>query len=483
MSQYTYNRYEQMSSKDKDKICDENDAMIIEMIQQHDSQNNNDLDQPLNLKCNSTSKDNQSFKRTLTATSQLGDNNYGDNKHQENKEDNNARNYVDETNERQTERYLNESPELEYICEKKNTNDKADEEVQISQKALHYAVEKHLPPLTYICHPKISHGADAKDIIKEILNYIEKDFRNLNKCFNHPLGFDTWYINKNGDIVVTILGMLEANVPLSTMRAEGVEMIVPKSIKLQNQQVIYLGAIYIPPGTVPPFQLIAKHTDKKFFIFGDYNAKHSEWRITKNNEKITDSQKIVDILADFYEEHFKEPSFDQNNPMHRSAVEKISQIDYTPNIPLEQISILEVTKEWKKFKGKKSTDSAGTSAYMLKQLPFEYMNIITILFNKSAQKGEFFESSKHAKVICLSKDGLYPSESKLRPISLLPNIGKCMQQTCASAPQGSILAATLFRLHIHFLPTIFFQATSHLFADDLALVISHGQPTYVQCHQ
>jgi len=39
------------------------------------------------------------------------------------------------------------------------------------------------------------------------------------------------------------------------------------------------------------------------------------------------------------------------------------------------------------------------------------------------------------------------------------------------APQGSVLAATLFRLHIHFLPKYFFRFCSHLFADDLALLL------------
>ncbi len=38
------------------------------------------------------------------------------------------------------------------------------------------------------------------------------------------------------------------------------------------------------------------------------------------------------------------------------------------------------------------------------------------------------------------------------------------------ASQGSIMAATLFRLHVHFLP--FFSLTSHMFADDLAIQIS-----------
>jgi hypothetical protein len=40
------------------------------------------------------------------------------------------------------------------------------------------------------------------------------------------------------------------------------------------------------------------------------------------------------------------------------------------------------------------------------------------------------------------------------------------------APQGSVLAATLFRLHIHFLPSFFMNLTCHLFADDLAIVIT-----------
>ena len=41
----------------------------------------------------------------------------------------------------------------------------------------------------------------------------------------------------------------------------------------------------------------------------------------------------------------------------------------------------------------------------------------------------------------------------------------------SGAPQGSVLSATLFRLHVHFLPKIFARFSSHLFADDVALVI------------
>jgi hypothetical protein len=40
------------------------------------------------------------------------------------------------------------------------------------------------------------------------------------------------------------------------------------------------------------------------------------------------------------------------------------------------------------------------------------------------------------------------------------------------APQGSVIAATLFRLYIHFLPSYFDCCNIHLFADDLALVLN-----------
>ena len=39
------------------------------------------------------------------------------------------------------------------------------------------------------------------------------------------------------------------------------------------------------------------------------------------------------------------------------------------------------------------------------------------------------------------------------------------------APQGSVLAATLFRLHDHFLPSFFMNLICHLFVNDLAIVI------------
>jgi hypothetical protein len=38
-------------------------------------------------------------------------------------------------------------------------------------------------------------------------------------------------------------------------------------------------------------------------------------------------------------------------------------------------------------------------------------------------------------------------------------------------PQGSVLAATSFLLHVHYLPQYFMNITTHLFADDLAITM------------
>ncbi len=45
------------------------------------------------------------------------------------------------------------------------------------------------------------------------------------------------------------------------------------------------------------------------------------------------------------------------------------------------------------------------------------------------------------------------------------------------APQGSVIAATLFRLHMHFLTSYFDNITVHLFADDVALILNGSLET------
>ena len=303
--------------------------------------------------------------------------------------------------------------------------------------------------------------------------------------------------------------------------------------------------------------------------------------LNTENGRVKDAKSIVAILGDHYEKHFKEPEYDGTNAFHKEAICVYMNLTLTPNIPLAQIKLEEVVREWNKFRPKKSLDSADTSAFLLKKLPQEYLGTIAVLFNKCAAEGGFFSNGKVAKVICLSKDGIYPAQNKVRPISLLPNLAKWMERIiyrriiewCHSqnvavdeqsgftqgrrlqtrtlslienlrltvaacnrpaltifvnflstfdkmwhpavmktlselgmplallkwihswlrnrffyisygeetsrtikmevgAPQGSVLAATLFRLHVHFLPAVFANLAVHMFADDLAIVFA-----------
>ena len=88
--------------------------------------------------------------------------------------------------------------------------------------------------------------------------------------------------------------------------------------------------------------------------------------IKKRSELTTKDTKIVELLANYFEKHFQEPEYDETNKEHLLAMDKFKQIEYTPNTPLEQITMSEVELEWRNFKPKKSSDSAGTSAFMLK---------------------------------------------------------------------------------------------------------------------
>ncbi|CAF4935989.1 unnamed protein product, partial [Rotaria magnacalcarata] len=73
--------------------------------------------------------------------------------------------------------------------------------IQISQHALHYAVENHLSPIRLECQPKINDNKKGNEVIKALFSYIEKTFRQKNKSYQHPLGFDYWYINRSGDLI------------------------------------------------------------------------------------------------------------------------------------------------------------------------------------------------------------------------------------------------------------------------------------------
>ncbi|CAF1079578.1 unnamed protein product [Rotaria sordida] len=72
---------------------------------------------------------------------------------------------------------------------------------EISLHALHYAVEQQLPPIKINCDPRINNHSQGVLLIKQLFLHIEKDFRQVNKMYKHSLGFEYWFVDKQGNLV------------------------------------------------------------------------------------------------------------------------------------------------------------------------------------------------------------------------------------------------------------------------------------------
>ena len=81
-----------------------------------------------------------------------------------------------------------------------NQENEGAEPFPISNHALQYAVEHHLPPIRIECNPKLDDQSKGKEIVKALFNHIEKDFRCKNAWYAHPIAFDYWYIDKYGKL-------------------------------------------------------------------------------------------------------------------------------------------------------------------------------------------------------------------------------------------------------------------------------------------
>ncbi|CAF4053600.1 unnamed protein product, partial [Rotaria magnacalcarata] len=87
------------------------------------------------------------------------------------------------------------------VAPNKNNYSGKDNDVYISQQALHFAAEQHLPSIHIKCTPKLTDHSKGKEIVKALLTHIEKDFRKINKYYENPIGFEYWYMDKTGDLV------------------------------------------------------------------------------------------------------------------------------------------------------------------------------------------------------------------------------------------------------------------------------------------
>ncbi|CAF1151047.1 unnamed protein product [Adineta steineri] len=241
------NNYKPMATEEDDPLCDKDVEIIQEIIIQNDENGHN---ANKNYDLNNINKDNSKFKRQLTSNNQYGEDiqEIGNNpiqvftkpdrsKQQKlnngfayNVNENNDTNFTvrnspltnnsngrlfyntnrrtsKSSNMQRNDRNVihshhNNSTERKNICQNISAvNDPCQNNINISHQALNYAVEQHLPPIYIQCDPKLTDHLKGKEIIKGIFEYIEKRFRSINKHYKLPLGFDYWYINKNGDLV------------------------------------------------------------------------------------------------------------------------------------------------------------------------------------------------------------------------------------------------------------------------------------------
>lgn len=103
------------------------------------------------------------------------------------------------TNEKRSEKE-NRNDKDQNQNDKKNNEYVNQEDYPISKHALQYAVEHHLPPIHIDCEPRINDHQKGSEIIKSLFKHIEKNFRKSNNDYQHPVGFDYWYIDKKGSL-------------------------------------------------------------------------------------------------------------------------------------------------------------------------------------------------------------------------------------------------------------------------------------------
>ena len=107
---------------------------------------------------------------------------------------------------------------------------------------------------------------------------------------------------------------------------------------------------------------------------------------------------------------------------------KYNGIEYNGNFTLKRVTVEEVQEVIKKINRFKSSVLKDVSAQVLKDVLNEFPFHLTHIFNLSIDNCEFPNSWKNATVIPLPKEGNSTNVNNLRPISLLPTLGKLLEK-------------------------------------------------------
>jgi hypothetical protein len=58
------------------------------------------------------------------------------------------------------------------------------------------------------------------------------------------------------------------------------------------------------PRSIPPLELFDKHKEKEIFIFGDFNAKHQDWKCENNNVSGSKENWGIERLVEGTSDHY-----------------------------------------------------------------------------------------------------------------------------------------------------------------------------------
>ncbi|CAF2120575.1 unnamed protein product [Rotaria magnacalcarata] len=127
----------------------------------------------------------------------------------------------------------------------------------------------------------------------------------------------------------------------------------------------------------------------------------------------------------------------RNNPTDKEALDLWELLDKANPEDIQlvnQCSDLKLTSEevWQAIKSLKGKNSSGfdlISNKMIKNLPHNYSNILTKQYNALFSLSYWDKNWKQARTICFNKvDSPAPTTQQLRPISLLPVMGKIYER-------------------------------------------------------
>ncbi|CAF4192873.1 unnamed protein product [Rotaria socialis] len=159
--------------------------------------------------------------------------------------------------------------------------------------------------------------------------------------------------------------------------------------------------------------------------------------ITEGNRTIKAPDEILQCLSRHFQSRFTAPVMNRNNPTDKEALDLWELLDKANPEDIQlvnQCSDLKFISEevWQVIKSLKGKNSSGfdlISNKMIKNLPHNYSNILTKQYNALFSLSYWDKNWKQARTICFNKvDSPAPTTQQLRPISLLPVMGKIYER-------------------------------------------------------